>query len=220
MGFPQLTELCPVLACITLAVLLFAGERTGNLRVKWLFKPLTSALFVLTALLRNPVTGYDWLVVTGLGLSMAGDIALIRRDRRWFLAGLVVFLLGHVAYTVAFGTRADMLALHPAALAAIAVASIAVFLYFRPHLAGMARPVAAYVAVITLMLASAWSLAWSLGGSDATAWLIASGATLFYVSDFTVARDRFMSGAGFSNRATGLVLYYVAQFLFAFSIGR
>jgi uncharacterized membrane protein YhhN len=58
------------------------------------------------------------------------------------------------------------------------------------------------------------------GGAGVAGWLIASGATLFYLSDFTVARDRFVPGAGFANRAIGLALYYAAQFLLAFSVGR
>jgi uncharacterized membrane protein YhhN len=209
-----------LLAAISLACLLFRGERRRSLRAIWLFKPLTSALFVLTALSRGPVLRYDWLLVAGLLLSMAGDVSLIRRERAWFLAGLVAFLLGHVAYVAAFGTRAGLLTLHPVALAVIAAISLASFLYFRPHLGRMRWPVAAYMVVITLMLMNAWAVFAAPGGGDAVRGLIAAGATLFYVSDITVARDRFVPGAGFANRAGGLTLYYLAQFLLAFSIGR
>ena len=51
------------------------------------------------------------------------------------------------------------------------------------------------------------------------AWLIATGATLFYLSDITVALDRFVTGPRFVNRAIGLPLYYGGQFLLAYSIG-
>lgn len=213
-------SLMPLLAAASLAVLLFCGQRPGNLRVIRVFKPLTSALFVLTALWRGPGTRYDWLVVAGLVLSMAGDVLLIRRERSWFLAGLVAFLLGHVAYLVAFGTRAALLALHPAAMAALAALSLVVFVRLRPYLGRMQWPVGAYIVVITLMLMGAWTVFLAPGGRAATAWLIACGATLFYVSDLSVARDRFIPGAGFANRAAGLTFYYTAQFLLAFTIGR
>jgi uncharacterized membrane protein YhhN len=208
------------LAAASLVALLSRGERRQSLRAIWLFKPLTSALFVLAALSRGPTSRYDWLVVAGLLLSMAGDVSLIRREKTWFLAGLTAFLLGHVAYLFAFGTRAGLSALNPAALAAIGVTSAGTFRYFRPHLDRMLWPVAAYVIVITLMLMGAWAVFAAPGSGDAARWLIAAGATLFYVSDITVARDRFVPGVGFANRAGGLTLYYTAQFLLAFSIGQ
>jgi uncharacterized membrane protein YhhN len=209
----------PALAFVTLTVTLIFGERTGNLRIKGIFKPITSAMFLLTALMQDPQHLYDWLIVAGLGLCAIGDVALIRRERSWFLAGLVAFLLGHVAYAVAFNTRASLLTLHPVPMAAIIAVSIGLFLYFRPHLGKMLWPAAAYIVVITLMLISAMAVAAGEGGSVGPGLLVPLGATLFYVSDITVARDRFMPGVGFANRAYGLPLYYAAQFLFALSIG-
>lgn len=220
MSTMDLSSLMPLLAAVSLAVLLFYGQRPQDLRVVWVFKPLTSALFVLAALWRGPGTRYDWLVVAGLVLSMAGDVSLIRRERNWFLAGLVAFLLGHVAYIMAFGTRAALLVLHPAAMAAFAALSLVVFVRLRPHLGRMRWPVAAYIVVITLMLMSAWAVVLAPGGRAGAAWLIACGATLFYVSDLSVARDRFIPGSGFANRATGLTFYYTAQFMLAFTIGQ
>jgi hypothetical protein len=43
-------------------------------------------------------------------------------------------------------------------------------------------------------------------------------ATLFFVSDLTVAWARFVPGTRFANRAVGLPLYYVARFLFAYCV--
>lgn len=206
----------PLLAAAALAALLWFGERPGNLRAKWVFKPVASALFIVAALMQGPELFYDWLVVAGLVLSAAGDLALIPRSRFSFLAGLVAFLLAHVAYTLAFAERADPLSLPPACMLLIGAASLALYLYFRPHLGRMKAPVAAYVAVITLMLAAAWAVAAESPGPFG--WQVAAGATLFYLSDITVARSRFVPGAGFANRAVGLPLYYTAQFLLALSI--
>ena len=205
-----------IAAAAVVALLLLLGERPGNLRAKWAFKPVASALFIVAALMQGPQLRYDWLILAGLALSALGDLALIPRNRRSFLAGLVAFLLAHVAYTLAFAEQADPWSLPPAYLLIIGLASVALYLHFRPHLGRMKAPVAAYVAVITVMLAAAWAVAVDSPGPFG--WQVAAGATLFYLSDITVARSRFVPGAGFANRAVGLPLYYAAQFLLALSI--
>jgi hypothetical protein len=48
--------------------------------------------------------------------------------------------------------------------------------------------------------------------------MILAGAVSFYISDLFVARDRFLKDA-FFNRLVGLPLYYLGQFLLAFSVG-
>jgi uncharacterized membrane protein YhhN len=203
-------------AALALVALLWLGERPGNPRAKWVFKPIASALFIVAALMQGPQLRYDWLIVAGLVLSAVGDLALIPRERRSFLAGLVAFLLAHVAYTLAFAEQADPLSLPPAGMVLITLSSLALYLYFRPHLGRMKVPVVAYVAVITAMLVAAWAVAVDSPGPFG--WQVAAGATLFYLSDITVARSRFVPGAGFTNRAVGLPLYYAAQFLLALSI--
>jgi hypothetical protein len=49
-------------------------------------------------------------------------------------------------------------------------------------------------------------------------WLLAAGAFGFYLSDLSVARDRFVAPA-FVNRLWGLPLYYAAVLLLAASSG-
>jgi hypothetical protein len=53
-----------------------------------------------------------------------------------------------------------------------------------------------------------------------SAWKAAvmTAAVAFYLSDVSVARDRFVA-PGFGNRIWGLPLYYGAQVLFALSTG-
>jgi len=207
-----------VAAAASLAALLWFGERRGVARVQWPLKALTSGLFLCVAWLRGPGSAYDGWIVAGLVLSFAGDLALVSRERRGFLAGLVAFLLAHVAYAIAFLGVAWPLAVPWVALAVIVAASLAAYLHFRPHLGTMRAPVAVYIAVISVMLAAAWTLAATR--QDPFGWQVAAGATLFYLSDIAVARRRFTPGAGFATRAIGLPTYYVAQFLLALTIGR
>jgi len=42
-------------------------------------------------------------IVTGLVLGAVGDACLALPGKRWFLVGLVVFLLGHLAYVAGIG---------------------------------------------------------------------------------------------------------------------
>lgn len=206
-----------LVASVSLAALLWFGERHGVARVQWPLKALTSGLFLAVAWLQGPVSAYDGWIVAGLLLSFVGDLALVPRERRWFLGGLVAFLLAHVAYTVAFLGEAALSSPPWGVLAVILTASLATYLHFRPYLGTMHGPVVAYIVVISVMLAAAWSLAATR--PDVFGWQVAAGATLFYLSDLAVARRRFTPGAGFATRAIGLPTYYAAQFLLALTIG-
>lgn len=215
----MIAALAPVVACLTLAGLLWFGERRGSQRDKWLFKPLTSALFLVVAFALGPSDAYDRWIVAGLVLGAVGDVCLIPRSRGAFAAGLVAFLLSHVAYVLAFAERAPLGAVHPATVIAILAMGAALYAWLAPHLGAMRGPVAAYGIAITLMLLGAAAVLEAGSGSAAFRWCVAVGATFFYLSDVTVARDRFVPGTPFANRAVGLPLYYAGQFLLAASIG-
>jgi uncharacterized membrane protein YhhN len=76
---------------------------------------------------------------------------------------------------------------------------------------GMRTLVFAYVAVISTMLA----LAAGTYAAHGNAYIVV-GALMFYVSDLSVARDRFV-GEHIFNRLWGLPLYYGGQILLALS---
>ncbi len=145
-------------------------------------------------------------IVAGLALSVVGDALLLSARRPAFLAGVVAFLLAHLAYALAFAGAARPSPL--AGLAVVAITSVALR-WLWPHLGDMRVPVIAYCAVISAML---W-LALGVPRPE-----IRAGAALFYASDLLVARDRFVA-PGFANRLVGLPLYYAAQVLLALAAG-
>jgi uncharacterized membrane protein YhhN len=146
-------------------------------------------------------------------LSWWGDFFLMFRRTTLFLAGLVSFLLAHFAYGLAFLVHGLDRYWTSLALIILIVPAAVVARWLHPHLpAAMRPPVWAYVVVITLMLALA-SGTQGAGGHT----LILLGALAFYISDISVARDRFVV-QNFTNRLWGLPLYYLAQFLLAASI--
>ena len=190
-----------------------AAERAGRRAPVLAAKPLASLCFVVVAWSRlHPRGPYDAWVMLALLLCLAGDVLLL--FRRAFVAGLVAFLVGHLAFVAAF---AALLPPHgwPAALALTPLAaSAAAAIWLSPSLGRMRAPVLAYIAVITVMVWGALSVVAAGNGP----WFLAAGALLFYLSDLTVAYDRFVRKA-FAARTFGLPAYYLGQLLFALTVG-
>ena len=196
------------LTAVSCAWLVWCERRSSPAR--WVAKPLASLGFVALALSRADTDLYGAAIVIGAALGMAGDVALLGHGRKPFLAGLSLFLLGHVAYLVAFASEASASWLIIGAIPALALGAGS-WRWLAPHLeGGMAPAVAAYVVVISTMLAAAVGVAPDRPSA-------AAGAALFAVSDMAVARDNFVV-RGWANRAVGLPLYYAGQLLIALSI--
>ena len=198
--------------------LLYAEWREGT-GLKLAFKAPLSVLFVITGLIQPQTVFCYWLwIVIGLVLCLGGDVCLALKQEGAFKAGLVSFLLGHVAYLVAFFQLAPPSALASWRSLVVIAISGGVFAWLRPHLGRMLGPVLAYIVVISLMVMGAWAVYLIPELPARGAGLMLYGAVAFYLSDIFVARDRFVS-PGWVNRVLGLPLYYLGQFLLAFSIG-
>jgi uncharacterized membrane protein YhhN len=206
----------PLIAAATLAGLLYA-EKTGTRPLTYVFKPVTSLMFILTAASAGLADAYSARVFYGLILCLIGDVLLIPKGRAWFLAGLISFLLGHILYIVAFSTLVSFASLSWPFSVLIPLISLAMLIVFWRHLGAMRIPVIAYIICITLMVWGAWAVFFHTNLSHTTRLLIALGATCFYISDLSVAIDHFIK-KDFTNRAWGLPLYYLGQFLLAFSL--
>ena len=195
--------------------LLLAGEYSEQAGLKLFGKPLASTGFLGVAwslgALDDP---YGRAIFVALVLCWTGDVCLLSRAKPAFLAGLGSFLLGHAGFCVAF------VRLEPSWLIAVPVAALlaapAWFVGHRwlgPHLPDdMRGPVWAYIAVITSMLALAVAAV-----ASGAPWLVLLGALAFYLSDLSVARDRFIE-EGFVNGVWGLPMYYAGVTLLAWSV--
>jgi uncharacterized membrane protein YhhN len=211
------TALFPVAFLFLLGLLHF--ERKSVTKGILLTKPVVSLLFVATALVQHPLCpGYFFSILIALILSLIGDVCLIFMDsRKMFLAGLLSFLLGHVAYVVAFYPFVRPGAVTWIVLCIFSAVGIIVFRWLRPNLGTMKIPVAAYILIITTMVVCAVTLLANSGLSTTGRYMVLIGALSFYTSDILVARNQFVIDA-YINRLIGLPLYYFAQFLFAISI--
>jgi uncharacterized membrane protein YhhN len=202
----------PMVLCALAVAGLLVAEARGSQRGVWLTKPVASLAFLWVALDAGALESvYGRWMLGGLGLCLAGDVLLIPKDRSAvFRAGVLAFLLGHVAYGAAFITQP----LAPAGLAiagaVLAVALLATWRWLSGSLpTDMVGSVRAYLIVIGVMATLACGVS-AAGGPVA----VAVGAIAFTASDVSVARDRFVRHR-FLNRAWGLPLYYAAQVLLA-----
>jgi len=193
-------------------VLTLVGEIRDYLFLKMVFKPIASLGFLLIPFLYYRMESLPQVAMTvALIFSFFGDVLLIFKKRRWFLAGLFAFLMAHVSYGVTFAAIAFNVAYF--FIGAMLCASFGWFVWrwLHPHVNSVMRvPVLAYISAIMLMLSL----------SIAPAKLVPSvfaGAVLFMVSDLFVARQRFVVTTSL-NRIIGLPIYYLAQFLLATSL--
>ncbi len=182
-------------------------------------KAALSTLFVAAAALQpTDHVLYYWVILTGLVLCLVGDVLLALPGKQMFLAGLVAFLLGHIAYAVAFFSLGALNPLTGWGGALVVVMGSAVFNRLRPKLGELFLPVLAYVLVISTMIIGAFTVLGTEDLSTRCRGLVIGGALLFYASDLFVARQRFLKREHL-NALVGLPLYYAGQFLIAFSVG-
>jgi uncharacterized membrane protein YhhN len=162
-----------------------------------------------------PLTGITWFGI-GVLFCLAGDIALMFIDR-FFMLGLIAFLLGHVAYLIGFNSPPPQtLTFWSIAFAiVIGMGSVRVLrlILGSLHAKGQNRlvvPVVIYGIVITLVLLAAMQTLFRLDWDATAALLVSLGAALFYLSDIILAWNRFVSPIK-NGRMLNIGLYHLAQ---------
>ncbi len=203
-------------ACLTAVAGLVFSELQERPAFRLATKITASALMVLVAAsLGAWSSSYGALVLVALALGAVGDACLLSERRPWFLAGLGLFLLAHVTYSLAFASQtwATSVFVMTLIVASLAGAATLRWLWGRLH-AFYKVAVSAYVFAIVLMCALAVA-----HGAAVSSWLAPLGAVAFAASDISVARDRFVQ-RGAINRAWGLPVYYLAQLALAWSVAQ
>ena len=190
-----------VLAALA-AVLDWAAVWSGSPRaraVERLAKPAT-LLALLAAAVVAPLDHTDWsgvvrpMLLAALAASLAGDIFLLPGGR--FTAGLVSFLLGHVAYLAAFLLVPGSMPWLGVGIGAAVVLVLTVgrLLVRAARRSGMGAPVAAYLVAICAMAVAATHTGIPLA---------VVGAWLFVASDSMLGWGRFALAPAASGTGTG-----------------
>jgi uncharacterized membrane protein YhhN len=178
---------------------------------RWLLafaKPVATASLLLVAG-PPPTDVVEKLIAFGIIFSIVGDGILVVEGDRAFFAGTAAFLTAQLLYAAAFwAMRAPEHPVAPVAAVVVVVSALLVANLWGP--AGAMRPaVAVYAVAITLMVGTALG---TLGGPmrPLAALCAASGAVLFYISDATLAWDKFKRPVRHASVVT-MGVYWVGQ---------
>jgi uncharacterized membrane protein YhhN len=167
----------------------------------------------------HPNVVYTRMMITGLLLSLLGDISLVWKDeRRTFLLGLVFFLVAQVFYGGAFSLVNGFSGWDILLFAVFFMGPILISRWLDVEVGKMKIPVLAYLAVIAFMLCKALSGIYLHGFSGPAGWLVPVGAALFFISDAFLALVKFRREKVKSFRGINLTTYYIGQFLLALSV--
>lgn len=184
-----------------------AGVRAIEIGGKVVASTAIVSLAVAVGALESP---YGVAVLVALCFSWIGDVALLGRNRGPFVIGLSAFLAAHVAYGVGFVVRGADASVATIGLVVLLIPATLVWRWLDAHVPERLRlPVLAYIGAICGMAGLSTGTFASLGDLR-----IPIGATLFWISDIGIARDRFVARE-IRNRVVGLPLYYAAQVLLA-----
>lgn len=172
-----------------------------------LTKPALMPLLMAHVAASEDGDGTKPLVLAGLGLSCAGDVALLGEGEGPFAAGLVSFLGAHVCYLAAFAKRRRGGARRAWWLTFLyGLAWCGLNLALLPKTGKLRVPVLVYGSALAAMAVAALDI------GDAT---VAAGGAAFMLSDSILALDTFE--AADIPGADGLVMltYTAAQALIA-----
>lgn len=205
-----------VFICILACAGTVVAEKMQRTRFHAGLKIMASATFVFGVFFMPAyATPYGHQIAWAACWGLVGDVLILHPSQRGFLGALVAFLCGHILYTGALAHRGLVPSHTALACVVLGVAALGVRAWLWPHLAPKMRfAVAAYLFTISAMVISAWGSArYSiLPGRQIL------GATLFYLSDLSVARQAFVK-ASWRNSLVGLPLYYSAQWLLIGTLG-
>jgi uncharacterized membrane protein YhhN len=202
-----------VFAVLAVADWIAVGMR--NKPLEYVCKPGALAALAAVPPLFDPASRAGHVEVAcftaALVCSLAGDVFLMLESDR-FVAGLAAFLAAHAFYIVGLNTT-GLDALWPVPVVAAVGGGLAVSVGRRivEGAKGKERvPVIVYMAVISLMVLSAWLAPWRSGVPIGAALAAATGATLFFVSDTMIGWDRFV-GPLRARRLGVIVTYHLGQ---------
>lgn len=188
------------------------------LRLEYIAKP--GVMVILFLWLQASVGLRDASLWFGLGLafSLAGDVLLMLSLDRFFLVGLVAFLLAHAAYVIGFNSPMPEFSLWSVVFAVmVSLGGGRIIRRILDALAakGQARlraPIIIYSTVISIMLLSAMIKLMDITWGAGAALLVSGGAFLFYISDIILAWNKFVVPVQ-HGRIYNIAAYHLGQIM-------
>jgi uncharacterized membrane protein YhhN len=201
-----------LLSYFIISIIAIFGEITSNQLILMVFKPLICFSLILFLFNNNYRLNFT-LIYLAMLFSMLGDFILI--FPKYFVIGLILFLMAHLSYIYAF-IRQSRIKTHVTKLIfwlliSVVIVYIKLFYdYIKNSLGELNIPVLIYMMVLSLMFISSY-----LRKPKPGYYLVIFGAFWFVVSDSLIAINQFIKPFWYSG-AIILATYVLAQFFIVF----
>ncbi len=155
-------------------------------------------------------------VVLALFFSWLGDMLLIPKGMKWFVAGGIAFMISHAFFILSYVQDTDFASVQKVTLFLLPLlfvtASLIIFKYLRPHLPkGLFWPMLFYLILNGAMNCFAWFRASTAG--RAAGIITAIGALLFFISDSSLFFVRFNKESRLKTHFLVMLTYSLGEFL-------
>ncbi len=183
-------------------------------------KPLLMPVLALYFIFATFTDGTNWLIVLALLFGCIGDIFLmLENEEKWFIFGMVGFLIGHIFYIIAFllsigGQLTSFPFWGILMIVPVIIILLLTFPRFKDHMGELKIPVYVYMATILLMHLSAILRLAVLDVFCPCFLLVWIGSILFILSDSLIAVDTFNENIEIPNFYI-MLTYIFGQFFIA-----
>ena len=211
-----------IVLCLLLSTYCILEERKDRFTRAVMFKGLASLCFVILGLTSSNGTYPARMITIGLVLGMIADILLGLRyvlkqhAKPVFLAGILVFLAGHIFYLLAVfpECRTKLISI----IAAIVLTALLMVWIFSKITAEKAFKIFGVIYIGAVVLLNCVSIGNLIAEGSLFHTIFAAGAFLFLISDIVLILNTFGKERKFSLRVTNLSLYYAGQLFIAISL--
>lgn len=206
-----------LILAIIFAVLEGYATYRGLQKLEYIAKPAVVVCLFVWLYLATGLRGAAFWFGLGVLFALAGDLLLLWIDR-FFVGGLIAFLLAHVFYILGFTSQFAGISAWSFLLAFIlGISAVRVMrrIVSSMRQKGQARlimPLVLYSIIISAMLYAAMltlsDVTWKAGASL----LAAAGAFFFFISDLILAWNKFVTPIA-NGRMLNIALYHAGQIL-------
>jgi uncharacterized membrane protein YhhN len=201
---------------LVFAILVAIAVSRNLQRLEYVAKPAVMICLFLWLYTSTGLQGNALWFGLGILFSLVGDVLLMFPTDRFFLLGLVAFLVVHILYITGF--REAITTLNAWLLILFVIIAINVSRLIRRIVTAMrlkgenklVLPVLIYGTVISVMLYAAMSTIYDEAWTTSAAFFISLGALLFTASDAILAWNKFVSPIK-NGRIWNIALYHLGQ---------
>lgn len=187
-------------------------------KLEYIAKPLLMPTLALYFVFRSFMNGTNWLIILALLFGCSGDILLMLENKeKWFMFGMIGFLIGHIFYISAFLISIGDNLINFPIWGLILISPVLIILFFtfpkyRRHMGEFKIPIYIYMTVILLMHFTS-ILRLALFNIYCLCFiLVYIGSLLFIFSDSLIAINTFKEDAEISHFYI-MITYILGQFL-------